>query len=107
MYADELAPQAEGQDVSLRRLSPAGRTVEDDGGYVDDDLFDTSSDEEEAAKRIPSQVSRAEAERTALNLVTNGGWGRSGASGLLRKSPTGGVPANGRNGTVQEDDGVD
>lgn len=108
MYADDLA-QPQGKDaVSLRRLSPAGRTVEAGGGYADEDLFDTSSDEEEAAKRaVPSQVSRAEAERTALNLVTNGGWGRSGASGLLRKSPTGVVPANGRGRAEQEDDGVD
>lgn len=119
MYADEFAPHKgqqlqQQQDVSLRRLSPAGRTVVDaDGGYAEDDLFDTSSDEEEAARKgaaVPpsQQMSRAEAERTALNLVTNGGWGRSGASGLLRKSPTtGGVPANGRSRAVQEDDGVD
>jgi ribosomal protein L40E len=123
-YADEFAPPPvvmskgqQQQDVSLRRLSPAGRTL-GSGGYGDDDLFDTSSDEEDAAatKRIAGEESvraeEEEAERRALNLVTNGGWGRSGASGLLRKSPTGhnaggGGGRAGRTVSEDDDDGVD
>jgi len=119
MYADGSALPPKGQDVSMRRLSPAGRTLGGSGGaYGDEDLFDTSSDEEEAAagkKRSggTGQSERAEAETRALNLVTNGGWGRSGASGLLRKSSStaGNGVGSGGGGigrTAQhEDDGVD
>jgi palmitoyltransferase len=128
MYADAFAPQGGAQrggqqDVNLRTLSPAGRTLGGGGGdgYADDDLFDTSSDEEQAAavtkkkKGSPNaRGGREEAETRALNLVTNGGWGRSGASGLLRKGSPGTAGGNDRNGASRgkqqaedEDDGVD
>ena len=96
LYADQ-EPEA----VSMRRLSPNGRNLGGGGGGGggedddDDDLFDTSSDEE--------RDSRAEAEHKAMNLVTNGGWARSGASGLLRKPSRN----NSRSRLVNEDDGVD
>jgi palmitoyltransferase len=115
LYADELAPRGR-EDVSLRRLSPAGRTLRngEERGYADEDLFDTSSDEEEAARKSGGAngngngPSRDEAERRALNLVTNGGWGRSGASGLLRKSPTTVGSGSAARIMVEEDeDGVD
>ena len=119
MYADEEAGAQQPQEsVGLRRLSPAGRQVGPlggDEGYADDLLFDTSSDEEAAASKRSTTGNSAsrvaeEAETRALNLVTNGGWGRSGASGILRKSPTtaGSVPAGGRAvGDGGDDDGVD
>lgn len=103
----------------MRRLSPAGRTLrsQEEDDLREEDLFDTSSDEEEAkgkrkdtsppAEVTKDNLSRAEAERRALNLVTNGGWERSGASGLLRKSST---PVGMEQGTRRgpdEDDGVD
>ncbi|KAB5545635.1 Palmitoyltransferase PFA3 [Coniochaeta sp. 2T2.1] len=117
MYADASGPTQ--QDVNLRRLSPAGRNLDAMSGYGEDDLFDTSSDEEEAeGKRMmpppPPKAdeisSRAEAEQRALNLVTNGGWGRSGASGLLRKvSSQSSVSQQAGRGSrsLAEDDGVD
>lgn len=106
----------------MSRLSPTGRTLREEADLREEDLFDTSSDEEEAkAKRneveVPpkehSSISRAEAERRALNLVTNGGWGRGtsgGASGLLRKgnSPTTvTAPAERTDPRRDDDDGVD
>lgn len=60
LYADEPPTS-----LPMRKLSPYGAEVEDD--------YDTSSDED-AAK-----------EQRAMNVVTNGAWARSGASGLLRK----------------------
>ncbi|KAK1770557.1 zf-DHHC-domain-containing protein [Phialemonium atrogriseum] len=98
-----FAPQNQ-QSVSLSRLSPAGFAVyEDDfidSGFDNDNDFGTSGDEQEATVAAaaattpnalsseaspPQPPSRAEAERRALNFVTNGGWDRGGASGLLRK----------------------
>lgn len=109
LYADEA--------INMRRLSPTGRTLRPNDDLKEEDLFDTSSDEEEATKNKlkadskPTSESRAEAERRALNLVTNGGWGRSGASGLLRKSPTlereVELGSDGRSSRGVEDDGVD
>jgi palmitoyltransferase ZDHHC2/15/20 len=88
MYADE-APDS----VSMRNLSPRGRALEDELVSSDDD------DREGSGERD----AREAAEHNAMNLVTNGGWGRGGASGLLRQSsrhsPTTGRPV--------EDDTVD
>ncbi|KAG7127528.1 Palmitoyltransferase pfa3 like protein [Verticillium longisporum] len=67
LYADEM------QDaVSMRKLSPRGKTIEDDLFATDDEGHSPEDDAEAAENR-------------AMNLVTNGGWGRGGASGLLRK----------------------
>lgn len=117
---DPFGPQNQ-QSVSLSRLSPAGRALDRDtelvtGGFTDDDLFEPSSDEAEATtpttggpQRVPSP--RAEAERAALNFVTNGGWDRSGASGLLRKPSSGALrsagAAPGRSSARNDDDDVD
>ncbi|KOS17104.1 Palmitoyltransferase PFA3 [Escovopsis weberi] len=91
------------QDVPMRRLSPRGRTLEEEL---------ESSDEEDETPTTPMTpaaagaaaggrnlhprsgagqgMSRAEAEQRAMKLVTNGrGWGRggaSGASGVLRQT---------------------
>ncbi|KAH6893096.1 DHHC palmitoyltransferase-domain-containing protein [Thelonectria olida] len=79
LYADAT------QNVPLRRLSPRGRTLEDELADLDeedeeDDYgWDSADDKSKAeAKR------RKEAEIQAMNVVTNGGWGRGGASGMLR-----------------------
>lgn len=77
LYADGT------QSVPLKRLSSRGRTVEDELADLDDDDGDISTMDVEA--RAPSRTqSREEAERRAMNVVTNGGWARSGASGMLR-----------------------
>ncbi|TPX06928.1 uncharacterized protein E0L32_011152 [Thyridium curvatum] len=102
LYADE-------QPVSMKRLSPAtGRAL-----YGDDDLEDDDDGDLHDAKEVDGLVSRADdddAERRALNLVTNGGWDRrAGASGLLRKgsvSPTKGLGGSASNGHGH-DEGVD
>lgn len=91
LYADEA------QDaVSMRRLSPRGRTIEEELEM---------SDEGEGAEGRDAGASvgvngtgmedPAAAEHRAMNLVTNGGWGRSGASGLLRNHSHSPAPANG------------
>ncbi|KAH8881640.1 palmitoyltransferase PFA3 [Thozetella sp. PMI_491] len=98
LYADE--PFAGAQSVSMSRLSPAGHAIaEDDGDY---DLDYASSDDE-----VPvTKKEREEAERRALNIgaAPNGtGWGRGGASGLLRKPSHNGSQSR----KYSEDDGVD
>jgi palmitoyltransferase len=85
LYADEPA-----DSVSLKTLDRKGRTMRDELDIISDD------DEE-----VPS-----EAEHRAMNVVTNGGWARNGASGLLRK------PSRSNNTTTptynsQDDEGVD
>ncbi|ORY71105.1 DHHC zinc finger domain-containing protein [Pseudomassariella vexata] len=79
LYADEPSGS-----VSMRKLNSMGTDIEDD--------YDTSSDEEEAEHR-------------ALNLVTNGGWAKSGASGLLRKPSKQAGSATSLSG--RDDEGVD
>jgi len=93
LYAD--GPQPE--DVPLRRLSPRGRSVEDELDEIDreDEQFDESLD-------------RDEAERRAMNVVTNGGWGRGGASGMLRKQHShSSGRGTGSSSPRYQDDGVD
>ncbi|KAK8066738.1 palmitoyltransferase PFA3 [Apiospora hydei] len=65
LFVDEPA-----NSVSMRKLSSQGIDIERDDDY------DTDSGGDDDAN----------AENTAMNLVTNGAWARSGASGLLRKS---------------------
>jgi palmitoyltransferase len=75
MYADE-APES----VSMRRLSPRGRTLEDE--LLDDDDFDDDLEQDLQAGSHSARESRP------LSLVPTGGWS-GGASGILRKgSPT-------------------
>ncbi|KAI1391402.1 palmitoyltransferase PFA3 [Hypoxylon trugodes] len=73
LYVDEPT-----SSVSMRTLNRRGHDIEDldysdDGGDYHDDVPKKGGEEEE------------DAETRAMNLVTNGGWARSGASGLLRK----------------------
>ncbi|KAH8664260.1 DHHC zinc finger domain-containing protein [Xylariales sp. PMI_506] len=79
LYADEPS-----SSVSMRKLSPYGVDIEDE--------YDTSSDEEQAEQR-------------AMNVVTNGAWARSGASGLLSKSNK--RPIASPNPSAPTDDEVD
>ena len=89
-YADE-APDA----VSMRTLSAKGRSLDDELlADDDDDLYHGAFDGRQ----------RAAAEHRAMNLVTNGGWDRSGASGVLKSSRPGYSPTSGR---VLDDDTVD
>ncbi|KAI1102384.1 palmitoyltransferase PFA3 [Jackrogersella minutella] len=63
LYVDQPA-----NSMSMRTLNRQGMDIENEFG----DSSSSSSDEEDP-------------ETKALNLVTNGGWAKSGASGLLRK----------------------
>ncbi|KAM4066483.1 DHHC palmitoyltransferase domain-containing protein [Hirsutella rhossiliensis] len=103
LYADGT------QGVRMQRLSQRGKTLEDD-------LYDTDDDEAAAAAAPGSgagsqaAAGREEAERRALDVVTNGrGWGRGGASGMLRKSSAQSGRGEGEVVTSPrfQDDGVD
>lgn len=85
LYADEPP-----SSVSMRKLSPSGFDIDHDDGY------DTSSGDEACS------------EDTAMNVVTNGGWAKSGASGLLRTQQPSRNPSPLSFGTsAKDDDGVD
>ncbi|KAI0118578.1 palmitoyltransferase PFA3 [Hypoxylon sp. NC0597] len=72
LYADQPA-----DSVSMRTLNREGKHLEHE--------FD---DESSSSSSSSSEEDEDDAETKALNLVTNGGWARSGASGLLRKGPS-------------------
>jgi len=81
LYADSPGPS-----MQMRTLNSKGRTMHADDDELlrdddDEDNYDTSSDEESARA-----ATARKAEHQAMNLVTNGGWAKNGASGLLRKS---------------------
>ncbi|KAI0471683.1 palmitoyltransferase PFA3 [Xylariaceae sp. FL0804] len=67
-----------GRDPNLYADEPPSsvsmRTLNRDGQDIEDDLLDTDDE--------------GGAENRAMNVVTNGSWARSGASGLLRKPPS-------------------
>ncbi|KAK6833224.1 palmitoyltransferase PFA3 [Apiospora arundinis] len=84
LYVDEPA-----NSVSMRKLSSQGIDI-------DHDDYDTDSDDyDDDAK-----------ENTAMNLVTNGAWAKSGASGVLRKSPSR-TNSSQSMAAAKEDEGVD
>jgi hypothetical protein len=111
LYADAS------QDVPMRRLSPRGRTIEEELDEMDeeDEHFTANGNGNGNSSGngalLGANSSRDEAERRAMDVVTNGGgWGRSGASGMLRKgsghsSPMGRGGSKG--GSPFQDDGVD
>ncbi|KAL2677200.1 palmitoyltransferase for Vac8p [[Neocosmospora] mangrovei] len=84
LYADAT------QNVPMRRLSPRGRTLEDELDDLDDEDDESTDDSNEDKKLAPGAFTseaqrREEAENRAMDVVTNGNWGRGGASGMLRK----------------------
>ncbi|KAK4226223.1 DHHC palmitoyltransferase-domain-containing protein [Podospora fimiseda] len=87
LYADgPLSPPVE--SVSMKRLSPAGRTIEDELNDIDNDDFGAADSFVEERRR---RIKREEAERRALSVVTNGRLGgttTTGSSSILR-SPSG------------------
>ncbi|KAK4191616.1 DHHC palmitoyltransferase-domain-containing protein [Podospora australis] len=87
MYEDDpLSPPGQ-ESVNLRRLSPMGKTIDDELAEVDHDSDFASGNEETLATRRQRLQQRDEAERRAMNVVTNGRWGRNSpgaATGLLR-----------------------
>ena len=114
LYAD--APQ----DVPMTRLNPRGRTIQDELDDFDDNDDDYDDDKHvgggeaftsgEIADPHDHQErqrhQREEAERRAMDVVTNGGgWGRGGASGMLRKQSQ--QPSSSSSQRLQEDDDVD
>jgi len=107
MYSDDVPPPpGAGSDaVSMRRLSPTGRALDEFGDDEDEIESILNGKVDEDTKR---QQERAEAEQRAMNVVTNGRWGRS-PSGLLGRgmiSPTtSSGPETPRR--FEEDDGVD
>ena len=129
MYADEEPVIYGKHDVAMSRLSPAGRALPVQEADVD--LYDTDEDDDDYFQDAPGRNKQDEAEQNALNVVTNGRWGRSaggaGASasgvGLLAHgggarspispiSPHGGFAGHGGEAGNSErrrsnDDGVD
>ncbi|CAJ0552118.1 Ff.00g060970.m01.CDS01 [Fusarium sp. VM40] len=111
LYADAT------QDVPMDRLSPRGRTVEDELADLDSDdegFLDANNPEAAGAGKLSSNFTsnaqrRDDAEARALEVVTNGNWGRGGASGMLRKGSSQSSPSNlSRSGTPKfTDEGVD
>ncbi|KAF5024023.1 hypothetical protein F66182_3910 [Fusarium sp. NRRL 66182] len=115
LYADAT------QDVPMQRLSPRGRTVEDELADLDDDDDDEFLDANnpnaaDDGKLSPNPSSdaqrRQDAEARAMEVVTNGNWGRGGASGMLRKGSSQSNLSLSRPGTVSprsqlQDDDVD
>jgi palmitoyltransferase ZDHHC2/15/20 len=110
MYSDNMLSPPGADAVSMRKLSPAGRNLEDDDDDDDDlDFEDTK------LNGTRQQQERADAEQRAMNVVTNGGWGRGAntrvpASGLLGRamsSPTAGSGGPSPTKRFEEDDEVD
>lgn len=122
MYADDEPVIYGKHDVAMSRLSPAGRTA-----VVEDDILNDDDDDDEDYFQDAGRK-QEDAEQNALNVVTNGRWGRSaGASGvgLLAHGRPGGArspiplspispPARGFGGSARpngegrsNDDGVD
>ncbi|KAF4506744.1 hypothetical protein G6O67_006798 [Ophiocordyceps sinensis] len=99
LYADGT------QGVRMQRLSQRGRTLEDE-------LYDTDDEGggDEAAAAGGGGAIRDDAERRALDVVTNGrGLGRGGASGVLHKgsAQSGRGEGQGMTSPRFHDDGVD
>ncbi|KAG7288807.1 SPS-sensor component ptr3 [Staphylotrichum longicolle] len=102
LYADQHSVGGRGEAVSMKRLSPAGRTIEDEldeidrqddyEGHDDDDddgdNYDTKNADDrtqQQRQQQQQQPQKADAERRTMNVVSNGRWGRGGdASALLR-----------------------
>ncbi|EAA31509.3 hypothetical protein GE21DRAFT_7684 [Neurospora crassa] len=120
MYADDEPVIYGKHDVAMSRLSPAGRTL-----VVEDDVLNDDDDDDEDYFQDAGRK-QEDAEQSALNVVTNGRWGRpAGASGvgLLAHGRPGGArspispispPARGFGGSAKNgeegrsnDDGVD
>ncbi|KAK0635335.1 DHHC palmitoyltransferase-domain-containing protein [Bombardia bombarda] len=137
LFVDEpFLAAGQQESVSLRRLSPAGRALVD-GGHDDDDDVDLFSDGEDGEEEeeeeddydkydtaaASSQQRQVEAERRALNVVTNGRFGRDGGAGAptrvvsgllgerqMKKGSSGNSGGRGGNSRTREfddDDGVD
>ncbi|OAQ88119.1 palmitoyltransferase PFA3 [Purpureocillium lilacinum] len=101
LYADGT------QTMQMQRLTPKGRNLEDDLLDTDDEN-DAAAAAGEANGPSPGTGSRDEAERRALDVVTNGrGWGRGGASGMLRKGSSQSAGGTGAVSPQFQDDGVD
>ncbi|KAG6041594.1 hypothetical protein E4U41_003331 [Claviceps citrina] len=117
LYADRPQPS-----LRMQRLSNTGKSLDNDLLDTDDDddaiqtgglttttttAATTTTSSRSSSSRSPSQPeeSREEAERRALQVVTNGrGWSRGGASGMLRK---GGTSRDRRTSPLLQDEGVD
>lgn len=95
LYADQS------QGLQMQRLSTRGKSLEDT-------LFESDSDSDLKSNNSPPQPPknpREDAERRALDVVTNGkSWTRSTASGMLRKGST---QSAGSTSSPFEDEGVD
>ncbi|KAM3458943.1 hypothetical protein MY3296_000090 [Beauveria thailandica] len=104
MYAD---PHPNGNDntVPLRRLSPRGRTIEQELQDIDNDIIDFD-DEPQKKHRINGGGS------ARMNSNSSSNWSRGGASGMLRGGGGGGgsggqTPKQNNRSAGYEDEGVD
>lgn len=104
LYADpRQGSLSAGNTVPLRRLSPRGRTIEQELEDIDNDLLsdddDGDSEDEGPQPQPPARMN---------SNGSTGNWGRGGASGMLRGgSGSGrGTPKN-TTAAAYEDEGVD
>ncbi|KAJ2962259.1 hypothetical protein NQ176_g10950 [Zarea fungicola] len=120
--------------VPMRRLSPRGRTIEQELEDIDNDMVDFDESDEDEEEEYSAETTKLQEQqqqqqqqrpngqggpaRINSNPSSNsGGWGRGGASGMLRTGSNHGTSALGaqtsRNGgsgpgaVVHEDDDVD
>ncbi|KAJ4148587.1 hypothetical protein LMH87_003051 [Akanthomyces muscarius] len=104
LYTDPR-PNGNGNTVPLRRLSPRGRTIEQELEDIDSDIIDFDEEPQQQPQR-PNGGSPA-------RMNSNGSssnWGRGGASGMLRSGASGGgqTPKHDNAGSASyEDEGVD
>lgn len=103
LYADEPP-----HSVSLQTLDKHGHDIEAEFGH-DAGRSRSSRGGSRSSRSSSSEDDDDDAETQALNLVTNGGWAKSGASGLLRKPSrsSGGRPSPPRNFSRHDEDEVD
>ncbi|OAA56380.1 palmitoyltransferase PFA3 [Cordyceps fumosorosea ARSEF 2679] len=109
LYVDPR-PNGNGYTMPLRRLSPRGRTIEEELEDIDNDLVDSDDEEPQPQPRRPGGGSSGPA-RMNSNGSSGGHWGRGGASGVLRGGGGGQTTTPKRTNTEDagsyEDEGVD
>ncbi|GAB0142290.1 hypothetical protein EsHS_00002846 [Epichloe bromicola] len=102
LYADGSQPS-----MQMQRLSTQGKSLDDELLDTDDeDMTETTGFTTTSRPGSRPDESRDDAERRALQAVTNGrGWSRGGATGMLKKGGTQGRDS--RTSPLPLDEGVD
>lgn len=102
LYADGSQPS-----MQMQRLSTQGKSLDDELLDTDDeDMTETTGFTTTSRPGSRPDEPRDDAERRALQVVTNGrGWSRGGATGMLKKGSTQGWDS--RTGPLPLDEDVD